>query len=194
MIDRWREIRWLRSLMFASGNLAAASALALLVVMPILGSFADRDEQIAAQRTTVARLQAIAAQESAVQTASQAHSAVEAGDFLPGKNEGVINADLQTRLKGAIEQAGARQRSVRVLPAQTVDQVRYIGSRIEIYGSLPAIQRAVHAVEAAKPHLFVTGAVLKSAPPTGGPGVSQEPIVEAQLDVFGASRIEAGSR
>jgi general secretion pathway protein M len=194
MIETWLEIRWLRSLLFASANLAAASAVALLVVMPIHGGFVDREEQIAAQRATLARLQAIVAQESAVQTASKTHSAADAGDFLPGKNEGVINADLQTRLKGTIEQAGARQRSVRVLPGQTVDQVRYIGSRVEIYGSLPAIQRAVHAIEAAKPHLFVTGAVLKSAPPAGRPGVSEEPIVEAQLDIFGATRIEASGR
>ncbi len=192
MIEAWLEIRWLRSLLFASANLAAASAVALLVVMPIYGGFADRDEQIAVQRVTLARLQAIAAQESAVQTASKTHSAADAGAFLPGKNEGVINADLQTRLKGTIEQAGARQRSVRVLPGQTVDQVRYIGSRIEIYGSLPAIQRAIHAVEAAKPHLFVTGAVLKPVLSTGKP--AEEPIVEAQLDIFGATRIEASGR
>ena len=192
MIEKWLEIRWLRSLLFASANLAAASAVALLVVMPIHGGFADREEQIAAQRATLARLQAIAAQESAVQTASKTHSAADMGDFLPGKNEGVVNADLQTRLKGTIEQAGARQRSVRTLSGQTVDQVRYLGSRIEIHGSLPAIQRAIHALEAAKPHLFVTGAVLKPVPSTGKP--AEEPVVEAQLDIFGATRIEASSR
>jgi hypothetical protein len=103
-------------------------------------------------------------------------------------------ADLQTRLKSTIEQGGARLRSVRVLPGQTIDQVRYIGSRIEIYGSLPAIHRAIHAVEAAKPHLFIGGAVLKPAPPAGKPGVAEEPIIEAQLDVFGATRIEASGR
>jgi hypothetical protein len=192
MIERWWEIRWLRGLVFASGNLAAALTLALGVVLPIHDGFVERDAEIAARRATLTRLQAIAAQESAVQTASKAHSAVEAGDFLPGKNEGVVNADLQTRLKGTIEQVGARQRSVRVLPGQAVDQVRYIGSRIEIYGSLPAIHRAIHAIEGAKPHLFVTGAVLKSVPQPTRPGVTEEPVVEAQLDVFGAIRIEAG--
>jgi hypothetical protein len=194
MIDTWRESRWLRSLLFVSGNLAAAAGLALLVVVPVYDGFAARDEQIAAQRVTLARLRAVAAQESAVQTASKAHPAAEAGDFLPGKNEGVVNADLQTRLKSTIEQAGARQRSVRVLPGQTIDQVRYVGSRIEIYGSLPAIHRAIHAVEAGRPHLFVASAVLKSAPPTGKPGAPEEPIIEAQLEVFGATRIEASSR
>ena len=192
MIEAWLEIRWLRSLLFVGGNLFGALALALLVVMPIHGGFADRDEQIATQRATLARLQAIAAQESAVQAASKTNSAAGAGDFLAGKNEGVINADLQTRLKGTIEQAGARQRSVRVLPGQTVDQVRYLGSRIEIYGSLPAIQRAIHAVEATKPHLFVASAVLKPVLSMGKP--AEEPIVEAQLDIFGATRIEASGR
>ena len=194
MIDTWRESRWLRSLLFAGGNLAAALALATLVVMPIYAGFAARDEQIAAQRITLARFLAIAAQETAVQSAGEVRPAVGAGDFLSGKNEGVINADLQTRLKSTIEQAGARQRSVRVLPGQTIDQVRYIGSRIEIYGSLPAIHRAIHAVEAAKPHLFIASAGLKPAPPAGKPGTPEEPVIEAQLEVFGATRIEASSR
>jgi hypothetical protein len=194
MIETWRESRWLRGLMFVSGNLAAAAGLALLVIVPVYDGYAARDEQIAAHRATLARFRAVAAQETAIQAASKANSAAEAGDFLPGKNEGVVNADLQTRLKSTIEQAGARQRSVRVLPGQTIDQVRYIGSRIEIYGSLPAIHRAIHAVEAAKPHLFIASAVLKAASPTGKPGAPEEPIIEAQLEVFGATRIEASSR
>ena len=194
MIDTWLERRWLRGLLFALGNLAAAAVLALAVVLPIRDGFAEREDEIATRRIALARLQAIAAQESAVQSAAKAHSAVEAGDFLPGRNEGVVVADLQTRLKGSIEQAGARQRSVRVLPGVTVDEVRYVGSRIDINGPLAAIQRAIHAIEAAKPHLFVTGAVLKSVAPTASPGVLEEPVIEAQLDVFGAIRIEASSR
>ena len=194
MIETWRESRWLRGLMFVSGNLAVAAGLAMLAIVPIYDGFAARDEQIATQRVTLARFRAVAAQESAVQTAGKTNSAVEAGDFLPGKNEGVVNADLQTRLKSTIEQGGARLRSVRVLPGQTIDQVRYIGSRIEIYGSLPAIHRAIHAVEAAKPHLFIASAGLKPAPPTGKPGTPEEPVIEAQLEVFGATRIEASSR
>jgi general secretion pathway protein M len=194
MIDTWLETRWLRGLLFAFGNLVAALALVTGFVLPIRDGFAERDEAIATQRATLMRLQAIAAQERIVQTAAKANSAVEAGDFLPGKNEGVVNADLQTRLKGMIEQVGARQRSVRVLPGVTVDQVRYVGSRIEIHGSLPAIQRAVHAIEGVKPHLFVTGAVLKSVPATARPGIVEEPVLEAQLDVFGAIRSEASSR
>jgi Type II secretion system (T2SS), protein M subtype b len=194
MIETWLEIGWLRRLLFLSANLAAASVLALLVVLPIHGGFADRDEQIAAQRAALVRLRAVAAQETAVQTASKANSTLEGGNFLPGKNEGVVNADLQTRLKTTIEQAGARLRSVRVVPGQTIDQVRYIGARIEIYGSLPAIHRAIYTIETAKPPLFIAGAVLKPAPPTGKPGVAEDPIIEAQLEVFGATRIEGSSR
>jgi hypothetical protein len=93
------------------------------------------------------------------------------------------------------DRAGGRTPALRSgSPGQTIDQVRYIGSRIEIYGSLPAIHRAIHAVEAAKPHLFIASAVLKAASPTGKPGAPEEPIIEAQLEVFGATRIEASSR
>lgn len=129
----------------------------------------------------------LAAQETATKQAPP-----NTGEYLAGANEGVINADLQTRLKGMVEPVGARLRSVRTLPPQTSEQVRYVGSRIEIFGPLPAIHRAVVAIEASKPYLFVRGAVIKPAPPGGRQDVPQEPIIEPQLDVFGAVR-NAGS-
>ena len=106
-------------------------------------------------------------------------------------NEGVIGADLQTRLKGMVETAGAKLRSVRTLPAETHEQTKYIGSRIELYGPLAAIHRAIYAVETAKPYLFVRSVAIKLAPPIGQVGIPQEPLLEAQLDIFGAVRIEA---
>jgi hypothetical protein len=93
-----------------------------------------------------------------------------------------------------VEAAGGKLRSIRTLQAQTDEQTKYIGSRIELFGPLQAIHRAIHAIESAKPYLFVRGAVIKPSPPMGQIGIPQEPVIEAQLDVFGARRVEAGER
>ena len=79
-------------------------------------------------------------------------------------------------------------RAVQALPVKTVDQIRYSGSRIEIFGSLQSIAKTVHAVESSKPYLFITGAAVKSPPPLRQ-GASEEPVVQAQLDVFGAVQV-----
>ena len=67
----------------------------------------------------------------------------------------MVVADLQTRLKAIAEAAGARLRSVQSLPPKTKDEVRYVGARLDVYGTVEAIQRTVYAVEAGKPYLFV---------------------------------------
>jgi len=193
MITAWQQQPWLRRLAFIAGNLAAGVVITLACILPIRDFFADRDQEIMQQRLTLSRFRAVAGQETAVHAAAGQADA-DRGEFLLGKSEGVINADLQTRLKGMAEAAGVKLRSVRGLPAQTEEQTKFIGSRIEVYGPLAAVHRAIHAIESAKPYLFVRGAAIRPSPPIGQIGVPREPLIEAQLDVFGAVRIEAADK
>jgi general secretion pathway protein M len=177
-----------RRVLFVAGNLAACVLTACTMVLPIYGLFAERDEQILDKLKVLARLDAIAAQEKNVQSIlSDTSAQMRSGEFLVGPNENVISADLQARLKTLAEAAGAKSRAVQALPVRTVDQIRYSGARIEIFGSLQSIQRAVHAIESAKPYLFTSGAAIKlQTPLVGRQGLQQEPVLQAQLDVFGA--------
>jgi hypothetical protein len=162
-----------------------------LVALPIFDLFADRDSKIAERRMILARLEAVAGQDANVRSmALRPDAQLQAGEFLTGPSEGVINADLQTRLKGFAEAAGARLRSGQSMPVKASEQVRYTGSRIDMAGSLQSIQKAIHAIESAKPYLFVTGAVLKPALPTNRPGIVEEPTLQAQLDIIGPMLIE----
>jgi general secretion pathway protein M len=194
LMKAWRDQPRLRRAAFLAGNLAAALTVLALLVMPVRDVFAERDERIAAQRALRARLTAIAAQESRVQAvARQADAQVEHGEFLVGTNEGVIVADLQTRLKALAEAAGARLRSVQSLPPKSKDDVRYVGARLDVFGPVEAIQRAIYAVETGKPYLFVGVAVIRAAPPVNTQGlahVAAEPKIDAQLDIFGAVQLK----
>lgn len=184
MIRHWRDQAWIRHTVFAGCNLAAVAAVVCLVVWPILDMFAERDASIAEHRAVLARLTGVIAQEARVQAVARETDA-QVQDFLRGPNEGVISADLQTRLKSIAEGSGARLRSVQALPPVSREQIRYIGSRLEISGPIAAIHRAVHAVESARPYLFVTAGSIRPSPLTGRPGAA-EPVIDAQLDVFGA--------
>ena len=194
----WRERPWLRRLAFIAANVAAALAVAGFLVVPVQAFFAERDAQIASQRTLLARFAAVAGQQTRVDAAaSEADAALESGAFLIGTNEGVIIADLQTRLKAMAEAGGVRLRLVQSLPAKTRDEVRYVGARLDINGPLAAIQRTLHAVEAGTPYLFVDAAVVRAASPTNAQGVPnaapQEPVIDAQLDIFGAVQSKVGA-
>jgi general secretion pathway protein M len=191
----WRERPWLRRSAFIGGNVAAALAVVGFLVLPVQAFFAERDGKIATQRTLLARFAAVAGQQGRVEAAAhEADAQAENGEFLVGTNEGVIVADLQTRLKTIAEAGGARLRSVQSLPPKTRDEVRYVGARLDISGPLAAIQRTLHAVEAGTPYLFVDAAVVRVAPPTNAVALpnatAQEPVIDAQLDVFGAVQLK----
>ena len=171
-----------RRIFFVLGNLAVCGLIIVGLVLPLNTLFAGRDSYIADQRQMLARLQAIAAQAPNVSAiASDTTAQLQGGEFLAGPNENVISADLQNRLKAIAEGAGARSRATQALPQRAVGQIRYSGSRIEIYGPLQSIQRAVHAIESARPYLFITAASIKAS--VSRP---EEPAIQAQLDVFGA--------
>jgi general secretion pathway protein M len=187
MMNVFYDIHLRRRALFVLGNLAICAVVVGSLVMPVVAVFADRDDRIADKMKVLARLRAIAAQAGNVRSiASDTSAQLRGGEFLIGPNENVISADLQTRLKAIIEAAGARSRAVQALPLKTSDQIKYSGSRIEIFGSLQSIHRAIYAVESAKPYLFITGATIKASPPANRQGAPEEPIVQAQLDIFGA--------
>jgi general secretion pathway protein M len=180
----WPEHRWVHRLFFLGLNTGLCLAAVTFVALPARNYLAVRDAEIAEQRALLARFNELAKQEAVV--AEEGELPADSGEYLSGANEGVVNADLQTRLKGLIETGGARLRAVRTLPPQTAEHIKYVGSSVEIFGSLASIARAVGAIETAKPFLFVQGAVIRPAPPSGRADIAQEPVIDAQLEVFGA--------
>jgi general secretion pathway protein M len=183
------DIQLRRRVLFVFGNFAAYALIVGVIVMPIYALFADRDNRIEEQGKVLARLNAISAQATNVQSiVSDTKAQMQGGEFLAGPNENVVNADLQTKLKAMTEAAGARPRAVQALSVKTVDQIRYTGSRIEIFGSLQSILRAIHTIESSKPYLFISGAALKTLQPTRQGG-SEQPVIQAQLDIFGAMQV-----
>jgi hypothetical protein len=188
MIPLWLQAPLARRILFLLGNLAVGMIVLTACILPISDLLADRELEIRHQQIVLARLQAVAARAAPVKAQGEGVPLGE-GEFLKGKADGVISADLQTRLKGMVEAAGAKLRSVRILQPRTDGQIRYIGSHVEAFGSIVVIHRAIHAIESAKPYLLVTGGTIRLAPPAGQAG--QEPVLEVQLDVFGAMHIEA---
>jgi hypothetical protein len=177
-------------LLFVLGNLAVCALIVGTFVFPALTFFSERDERVADQGKVLARLKAVVAQESNIQTiASDTKTQLQSGEFLSGTNENVISADLQTRIKALTEGAGSRSRTVQALPVRTADHLRYAGSRIDIVGSIQSVQRAVYTIENAKPYLFITAAAIRSAPAANRPGIVEEPAIAAQIDVYGAMQV-----
>jgi general secretion pathway protein M len=190
MIKQFYDTRVRRRVIFVLVNALACSSVFGLVILPTSAFFGERDGHIANQRKTLARLNAISAQFENVQSiTSETNTQIRGGEFLSGPNENVIGADLQTKLKSVVEAGGARSRAAQALPVRTGDLLRYIGTRVEVAGNLQSLHRAIYAIENAKPYLFILGATIKPSPSVVKQGGTEEPLLQAQLEVFGAVQV-----
>jgi Type II secretion system (T2SS), protein M subtype b len=195
MIGQWHDVPWLRRTVFVALNLAACIAIFLLVAYPIDALLTERDAQIAELSATLARVSAMASRKANVDAlARQVEAESDLGEFLAAANEGAANAALQARLKTMTEAVGARIRSVQGLPAKNDGQIKSIGARINLYGALGAVHKAIYAVESGKPYLFVTNASIRLSSPASAQAATTEPVIDAQLDVFGALPMESPVR
>jgi general secretion pathway protein M len=173
-------------------NAAIALTAAVLVIEPAYTYLGDRQAQVLEQQRLLARLQALVRQGPGIQERTLAESTrTKRVEFVSGPNEGVISAELQSRVQGVAQSAGIRVRSVRSLPAQTRGQVRLAGVRIELFGPIQGIRQAIHAMETATPFLFIGNATVRLTQAANAG--SAEPVVDAQLEIFSAIRVEAGS-
>jgi general secretion pathway protein M len=194
MIQRPYNIPWGRRIVFLAVNLLAVAIIAS-IILSMVDVIVVLDDQIAEQQTVLRQLKGVAAQEKHVQTLAEAvEKDFQGVEFLHGANDGVVSADLQTRLKELTESTGARVRSLQTLPPRTLGGAHYISTRIEIYGSVQSVRGAVYAIESGRPYLFISGAVLKSSGVSGRSNGAQEPVIQAQLDILGAIYIDGESK
>lgn len=163
-------------------------ALLLCAIWPLVDFISERDAEIATKHDTLRRLQSIISREAEIRASSDlANKQSDQSEFLSGPNESIIGADLQTRLKTIVERSGVRIRMIQTQPAKTTDLLRYVGVQLTFSGNLQNVQKAIHEIENTKPYLFIKMASLKlNAPPTRTP-IMEEPVVDARLDVFGAT-------
>jgi len=185
-----------RRALFFGGNLVALLVVYLLLVAPILGHLADRAEEISQRRTTLARYEFVSRQEEAVKAfARQVAESNARGELIGGESAGIVNANLQARLKALAEEANVTVRSLQMLPPKTLRGSTLVGARLDVSAPIEAMQKLARALEGETPLLFVTAATMRGQ--TAFWGLAQvgqpEGTLEAQIDVYGGSLMKERS-
>lgn len=188
---KWRTVN--RSILYRRGMFIGANALLIAIVYfslgePVRRALSDSAEALYDRQATLARYEAVAAQERAVQEyAKQVADTNARGALISGESSGVVNANLQARLKTLAQQAGVTIRSIQMLPVKTIRGASLVGARIETAGNFVAVHHFLRALENEPPLLLVTSAILRSQSTfwAGSPKKDQE--IEAQFDVYGGA-------
>jgi len=174
----------------ALGLLAAALATVVLwLAMPVVQRFQELARSIEDQHAQLEQYAAFAAQAANVRTFEQQRQAELAlGEFLTGENELVVQANLQKTVTGIAQASDLRIRSARKLPERERAPFKLAGLGVNLTVDIVSLQRFLHAIETARPYLFVESANIA---PLGGanppPGAR---LLEVRLDIFAAHRRE----
>jgi hypothetical protein len=177
--------------LFLGLNLGLVALIYFLIVAPIHGLLAEGGDSIAERRMTLARYEAIAAQENAVQDyVKQVKVNNARGELIEGASEGIVNANLQARLKTSAESAGVTVRSMQALPAKTFRGATLIGARLDVFGKIGAIHTLARAIEEKPPLLLITAAVIRQQAAFWGALKAEEHVIDAQFDVYGGSLVK----
>jgi general secretion pathway protein M len=178
-----------RRAIFIGVNLLALALFYLILIEPARRMIADGAEGIAQRRQTLARYEAVASHEEQIQEyARQVADINGRGELLDGDSDGVINANLQARLKSIAEAAQVTVRSIQMLPEKPFQGVTLVGARLDVSGSYENIHALARALEGAPPLMIITAATLRGqAMFWGAPANQGDPDIEAQFDVFGGA-------
>lgn len=177
-----------RRAIFAGVNLLIAAFFYAVFIEPARRVIADNSEAIAEKRQTLARYEAVVAQEAQIQAYAQQISDINGrGELFDGDSEGVINADLQARLKAIAESAQVTVRSIQMLPQKNFRGVTLVGARIDVAGDYENVHALARALEGEPPLLIITAATLRSQAMLWGAPPQNEQDIEAQFDVFGGA-------
>lgn len=180
--------RWGRRALFIGANVAFAASLYLGVIAPIQSFLADGAEHIAERQATLARYQSIVAQEDAVRKyVEQIKDGNARGELLEGSSEGIVNANLQARLKSSAERVGVTVRSIQILPPKSLHGAKLIGARLDVFGKFELVHALARAVEGESPLLLVTAAALRPRAAYLEATKPDEEVLEAQFDVYGGA-------
>lgn len=177
-----------RRAIFIGVNLLGLALFYLIAIEPARQMIAAGAEGIAERQVTLARYQAVALQENAVADyAKQVADSNARGELIDGDTEGIINANLQARLKTLAEESKVTVRSMQMLPPKTFHGATLVGARLDGTGSLEAIHKLARALEGEPPLLLITTASIRSQAMMWGAPTDNEQDLEAQFDVYGGA-------
>lgn len=164
----------------------------LLIVSPLAGMVASRQDAIADGRERLQRLDQIASRIPALQAMDKALNdrLTTEGDIWVERSDTVVSAKMESLVRGLVEQNGGTLASSSPLPARTEQGFEVVQVRFKMSGPLDMIVKTFEGIEQAKPALMVSA--FRVEVPANATPPDKPPVLNLDIDVQGFLR-ETGS-
>jgi general secretion pathway protein M len=171
--------------------LVLAVVLALVhagLIAPYLDHVGALDERLANRATVLERMRMLSEAPPSGATTEPA-AAPSTALLLPEVSDAQAIGTLQDRLKAFAARDGLELQNIQVLPRAELPAVARLAVRLRAVGDVAALNRFLHAVEAAEPVLLVDNLRIQSRTPRATPGSvapgNASAALDVQLDVIG---------
>lgn len=158
------------------------------VVQPVIDDYTETSQSIDQMSGLLQRYRRIAANLAPMQaqlTRIQQQPGAKDG-FFTGVNDTLVAAQLQGKLRSAVEAARGELKSTQVLPPEDDGKMRRITVRGQLVSTLGAIQRVIYDLEAASPYLFIDNLNMRVRPmERRAESADMDPILDVRFDVYG---------
>ena len=169
----------------AVGILILALVLSYLVlVYPLMQIKQEYQDEVDNLRFKLQKLQQVAGgRESLTQRLENIRELARQNDaFLPTNTAALASADLQTRIKQVVSEAGGELTSTQVIPERNEENAVRVGVKIRMTGSSEVLRQVLQNFESKKPYLFVENLNIRPIRMPRNPR-DKNPIIEDRLSV-----------
>ena len=162
------------------------TAIACLVLGPVVDRVLDGQERVRQERIIIGRLNAALSDDDLAQEARQRNSLARIhGLFVQGESEAIRVASIQSQLMEILATHKVKPRSVRNLPAREQNNLRLAGIQLQFAAPIDRLQAILMDIESHRP-LFLIETLQITAPistvETDGENRNN---IDARLDVYG---------
>ncbi len=125
---------------------------AMFMVRPIWARYASNRDLIADLEHKVARFESIATRQTALeQQLATVRQSINLDELtLQADSATLAAADLQERVKAAVQAAGGSLTSTQILEPQKVSSFDRVSVNVRMTGTTPAVQRSLYALESGR--------------------------------------------
>lgn len=130
---------------------------AVVVVRPIWARYANNRDLIADLEEKVARFESVATSQAELERQfSNLERTFNLGELtLQADSATLAAADLQERVKGAVQAAGGSLTSTQILEPAKVSSFERVSVNVRMTGSTPAVQESLYVLESGRPVLVI---------------------------------------
>lgn len=184
----------LRRLLALALLIAVVAVPYLAIIRPVIAEFADNRDTLVEQARLLERYGRLAAAgeglSERIETLRQEPVAENA--YLEGASEALVAAELQTRVKSAVQSNGGTLNSTQILDPASEAGFRRLTVRVRMSASTDALPKVLHALVASQPFLFIDNVDINArtvrSRAGGGAGETESVELIASFDLFGYMR------